>query len=329
MAENAIKNNVKNPKAEAVSQGALDRQSQDQGFQPSLGQLLRQARLDKGLGIGAVSATIRVPRHFLEAMEADRFEDLPGPPYAGGFVRAYARHLALPEGEVVNRYKCEAKPCRATPVFRLSEPPAESKLPSRSMIFAGLIVTVMGYSVWFSLAEQSVAEAVRPALPDRILPQARYQPAAALAAPQVTASDHRRQIEAILPASGGGAAVPAMAAPDASPGAPKAAKTNAGSIANRDEAMAVPGLMVEVLEDAWIHITQGERVLYTGVMEAGRRYTPETTANVVLTTGNAGGVALRIGEWTSGPLGKPGRVRRDVSLDPAAWRRQIASSDRS
>ncbi|HXX40160.1 MAG TPA: helix-turn-helix transcriptional regulator [bacterium] len=43
-----------------------------------------------------LSVFARIPGHHLEALEAARFHDLPGPVYVRGFLRNYAAHLRLP-----------------------------------------------------------------------------------------------------------------------------------------------------------------------------------------------------------------------------------------
>ncbi|MEX2446145.1 MAG: helix-turn-helix domain-containing protein [Dehalococcoidia bacterium] len=59
------------------------------------GEVLRQARTGLGLTVGDVERDIRINRVYLEALEHGRFEVLPAPVYARGFMRAYARYLAL------------------------------------------------------------------------------------------------------------------------------------------------------------------------------------------------------------------------------------------
>jgi cytoskeleton protein RodZ len=54
----------------------------------SAGALLRQARERSGLHIGALSVSLKVPVQRLEALEADRYDLLPGP--------VFIRALALP-----------------------------------------------------------------------------------------------------------------------------------------------------------------------------------------------------------------------------------------
>lgn len=62
-----------------------------------LGELLREARRDRAMTLAEVESDTRINRDYLDALEQERFELLPAPVYARGFLRAYARHLGLDE----------------------------------------------------------------------------------------------------------------------------------------------------------------------------------------------------------------------------------------
>lgn len=64
------------------------------------GAALREARLRRGLTVAEVAADIRINSAYLEAMEVERWELLPAPVYARGFLRSYARYLRFDEEAV-------------------------------------------------------------------------------------------------------------------------------------------------------------------------------------------------------------------------------------
>jgi transcriptional regulator with XRE-family HTH domain len=64
---------------------------------PSIGPRLAEARQAKGLTLFDAERGTRIPRRYLEALEADQFNLLPAPVYARGFLRNYARFLGLDE----------------------------------------------------------------------------------------------------------------------------------------------------------------------------------------------------------------------------------------
>src|SRR5207248_10366800 len=76
-----------------------------------LGASLRAARHKRGLELDAVQRELRIRKRYLEALEGDRFELLPGQVYARGFLREYAEFLGL-DGSI---YLDEDNPRSAPP----------------------------------------------------------------------------------------------------------------------------------------------------------------------------------------------------------------------
>ena len=62
---------------------------------PSAGSVLASARLRHGLSLQEVASRTRIPRSTLEAIEGERWGDLPGKAYVRGFIRLYAREVGL------------------------------------------------------------------------------------------------------------------------------------------------------------------------------------------------------------------------------------------
>jgi cytoskeleton protein RodZ len=65
----------------------------------SIGEALRQERLRRGLELDQISHDLKISTRFLEAIEEEHFEKLPGGVFAKSFVRQYARYLGLDEDE--------------------------------------------------------------------------------------------------------------------------------------------------------------------------------------------------------------------------------------
>ena len=62
---------------------------------PTIGEILKEARLDRKLTIKAASEATAIRAKYLEALEADEFDSLPSPVQARGFLRIYASYLGL------------------------------------------------------------------------------------------------------------------------------------------------------------------------------------------------------------------------------------------
>lgn len=68
----------------------------------ALGRRLRDGRVAAGLSLADVERDTRINRVYLDAIENARFEEIPAPVYARGFVRSYARYLGLDAEEAAS-----------------------------------------------------------------------------------------------------------------------------------------------------------------------------------------------------------------------------------
>jgi hypothetical protein len=62
---------------------------------PQIGSTLRAARNTRGVELAQVEAETKISARYLAALEDERFELLPAPTYARGFLRTYAVYLGL------------------------------------------------------------------------------------------------------------------------------------------------------------------------------------------------------------------------------------------
>ena len=71
--------------------------------EPSAGAMLRAARERQGLHIAVLAASIKVPRAKLEALEADRYDELPDLTFARALAQAVCRALKVDAEPVLAR----------------------------------------------------------------------------------------------------------------------------------------------------------------------------------------------------------------------------------
>jgi len=84
----------------------------------TVGAMLKEARLAKGLTPSAVEQDIKIREKFILAIEDDNFRELPSPSYAKGFVRNYAEYLGLKTDSVMAFFRRQ-----------MTETPGASLLP--------------------------------------------------------------------------------------------------------------------------------------------------------------------------------------------------------
>jgi len=78
--------------------------SGDLDARPSTGEVLRQERLRRGLDEKEVADRLHITMHYVRALEADKYEKLPGAIFAKGYIKSYALLLDLDPDDVLDRY---------------------------------------------------------------------------------------------------------------------------------------------------------------------------------------------------------------------------------
>jgi len=69
-----------------------------------VGERLRNARQARGLAFEDVEAATRIRRRYLEALEGEAFDQLPGQTYVKGVLNSYVSYLGLPADEIAAMY---------------------------------------------------------------------------------------------------------------------------------------------------------------------------------------------------------------------------------
>ncbi|MCK8787982.1 DUF4115 domain-containing protein [Roseomonas sp. NAR14] len=176
-----------------------------------VGEELRDTRMSLGYSVEEVAEALRIRRAYLIAIEEGRVADLPGPAYAVGFVRAYARALGLDEQEMVRRFRDHSGAAvKARTALVFPEPVPERGVPAGVVMLVGAVLAIGAYAGWYhwSGSGDRTVDAVPP-LPSR-LEQAAPQPAPAAMPPAAPAVG---PTPAAPPAPTGLAAAPPRPAP--------------------------------------------------------------------------------------------------------------------
>ncbi len=71
----------------------------------SLGQELRRERELRGISLREIADSTRISLRFLEAIEEDTFDLIPGAFFVRAILRSYARSIGIDEHQVLNRYQ--------------------------------------------------------------------------------------------------------------------------------------------------------------------------------------------------------------------------------
>jgi len=135
-----------------------------------IGTILRSARERRGLGIDEAAEATKIRPAYLDAIEEEAFERLPGPTYARGFLRAYAEYLGLDAQPLIDEFseRFSTAPWELDDdvMFPRRRGPRADARASRS---SGIIVVALAGIV--AVAVLVVIAATYPSGPDQPLPE--------------------------------------------------------------------------------------------------------------------------------------------------------------
>jgi len=118
----------------------------------SLGDTMRAARESRGITIDHLAKTLRIRKRYLEAVEEDRFTDLPPRPYADIFVSAYAKGVGLSPRECLDRYFAETgeAPPKNVKLWDVGDEETPAAKEPRSFVWVAVVIVLLVLvAVWF------------------------------------------------------------------------------------------------------------------------------------------------------------------------------------
>ncbi|MFI5008256.1 MAG: helix-turn-helix domain-containing protein [Solirubrobacterales bacterium] len=235
----------------------------------SFGENLRRERELRGISLHEIAEATKISVRFLQALEADRYDILPGGIFPRAFVKQYARHIGLDAERVAADFQ-----------YLHNEPPPERRAPARQRwspppgaIFLGALVVVA--ALLLTLRRPGGEPAARAGQgPAPVAP----------AAPAVLPSDR------VYP-------------PPASPGPTPVSVPAEGLV-----------LTLTAQQSCWVEVRADGETVFSRVLNEGETETLAAQGELVLSVGNAGGLAIRLNDRPGLPLGRSGEVRKNIVI---------------
>jgi cytoskeleton protein RodZ len=284
---------------------------------PSFGENLRREREMRGVALEEISAATKISVRFLNCLEMEDFDKLPGGIFTRSFIRTYARYLGLDEDRVLAEYQLIAKPKSDVDLSRMTASrPDTRQRASRGPVVAVLLAILLltgGYAVYRYTRHLSEATA------------STLKPTPATPTPAATPAGASETTTAAAPAGSESATAPPASAPTASGqasaqgqdfasrGAPSG--STAGAATAEASAAALPevsgGLVLQVAatERAWVAVDADGKTDLQRVLSPGEIETLKAKDSFDVTTGNAQGIILTLNGETLKPLGRRGEVK--------------------
>jgi cytoskeleton protein RodZ len=261
----------------------------------SIGAELARAREERGLTISDVAQQLKFAPRQLEALEQDRFDQLPGGTFVRGMVRSYARLLKIEAEPLVDRIAGRfAAPDAGTLAARYSQPvPFSDNARNSTFMYLGLSLGVLVVSAgnaywWYREHRQGaqLAAAKRPAVAatKAAAPAPRAQPKVVEVA-QVAEPAKVPQTKIEPPAKVTPARVETAAA------APVAPKPAAEKLASAKVVTPLTGASHRVVircdEEAWIEVKDAnDRMLVSSLNPKGAERVVRSRGPLSLVIGN-------------------------------------------
>jgi cytoskeleton protein RodZ len=235
---------------------------------PSFGDNLRRERELRGITLREISEATKISFRFLQALEQDRIEVLPGGLFPRAFVRQYARHLGLDAEKLVAEYLYlhgelpvpEKRPVEHRPRLRVSP----------GTLFFG-VVALAAILLSLRRSTETTGKAARVATP----------PPTTAAQPAVLPGDR------VYPAPGTVVTPP-----------PPQGLT----------------LTLTAQQSCWVEARADGQTVISRVLSEGETETLEAEGEIVLSVGNAGGLAISVNDQPGMPLGKSGEVKKNIVI---------------
>jgi cytoskeleton protein RodZ len=143
----------------------------------TVSEALRGRRIECDLDVDYVAQILKIRPGILVAIENGKFDELPGPAYAVGFVRSYATYLGLDAEALVVRFKNETAEIARRPQLEFPLPIRDSRVPTGPLLVICVLLAALTYAGWyyFSSTPDQLA-GMTPAVPDRLLHLLRVPP---------------------------------------------------------------------------------------------------------------------------------------------------------
>jgi cytoskeleton protein RodZ len=293
-----------------------------------VGTELRQARLRLGWTIEQISAALRIRAPYLQALEDGRLADIPGNAYAVAFTRSYATCLGLDANETVRRLRTEIQELNRKTPLKFPMPVPDRGVPAGAMVLLGVVLAILAYGGWYYVSGHAlrVAQPVS-AVPDRLeamdnsTPHDMPSPQVASIRPETPVPPQAAaEPQSVSPSQAAAMSVPSAPPPAvASAASPSPVSANAAPVPTAAPA-AEDGIVLSAHADTWLQVrARGGAILLNRVLRDGDNWTvPADRSDLLLTTGNAGGLDVVVDGTPLPALGGNGQVRRDLVLTPDA-----------
>ena len=124
----------------------------------SIGTVLQEKRVQHGRTLQEVSDALNIKKEYLEALESETYDVIPGAVFVKGFIRNYGNYLGLDGPKIVEQYKASYEQWRPKPEVRPVAKKKKKKVKPKKRqgkwpeitIIAGIVIffLLLIWSIW-------------------------------------------------------------------------------------------------------------------------------------------------------------------------------------
>lgn len=282
----------------------------------AFGDKLRREREMRGVTIAEMSESTKISKRWLQALEDEEFDILPGGIFNRGFVRSYARFLGINEDQAVADYLAASN----------EQPPPEDKFPleihekegtpplnpKRSFLPVALAIVALvlvggGWTWWVKHKPQTAAHAIRtpePAIASQSAPPAQAQPVPEAASTPTSEKSVSSSADGVSSSTNQDSS--AKPEKDAAEADTDATQASAEPKKNPNKSFTVS---IKAKESSWVSIVADGKTRWEGMLDPNMERSIKAGKELVLKTGNAAGLDISYNGKPLGALGKANQVR--------------------
>jgi len=284
-----------------------------------LGQLLQEARQQKGVSLEQVEEVTRIRQRFLKALEEENYTALPAEAYVKGFLRNYALYLGLDPQEVMALYEgrgVEGK--KAAPPQPGFFQPMDISLAAPSWLTPDLVIGALLILVLLAFGSWAAWHYLSPTVKARLLsgratatatpsPTATTSIVLPSATPTATPTTTPTVMLTVTPTAMPTVA-PAVVSTSTATSTPTSTPTGAPTNTPTPRVSAGVEVELRIVEYTWLRVIVDGGEAFVGSLEAGTTRTWRGRESVAFRCGNGGGVEATVNGEPLGILGERGQV---------------------
>lgn len=291
---------------------------------PSFGEKLKLEREKRKITLEQISSSTKIGTRMLQALEEDKFNQLPGGIFNKGFVRAYSRCVGLDEEQTVADYleasgdvppvstevvapEDEGREDRGKYEENLSRLEASTGGTARQLPWGWFAAVLLMVALALSFWSHRRREHQRSSVPSIATMPATQSPAAPSLG-RASGKDTKKDVAKGTASATSGS--PTAGSPAARSAASVVPKTSQDLTAATPA--AAPGeftVVIQTRQESWVSITADGKAISSELLPAGSERTVRGRKEIMVKAGNAGGVDFRFNGQKLDIGGESGEVR--------------------